>query len=69
MRVYKENEISWGLYTEFDAEAAKHLALLDAELQSIKRSLISKFPNLDLSTVLPIQERIIQQYGTSSKES
>ncbi|CDI82731.1 opine dehydrogenase, putative [Eimeria acervulina] len=68
VRVYKENEISWGLYTEFDAEAAKYLALLDAELQSIKRSLISKFPNLDLSTVLPIQERIIQQYGDDVKD-
>ncbi|CDJ58220.1 opine dehydrogenase, putative [Eimeria maxima] len=67
-RVYKESEISWGLYTEFDEEAAKYLGLLDKELQSIKKALTDKYPQLDLSTVLPIQERIIQQYGDDVKD-
>lgn len=66
VRAYRQDEISWGLYTEFDAEAAKYLALLDAELQKIKEALVAKCPNLDLSTVMPIQERIIQQYGMAS---
>ncbi|KAL8450774.1 hypothetical protein Emag_003062 [Eimeria magna] len=68
VRAYREDEISWGLYTEFDAEAAKHLGLLDAELQAIKKAIIKRCPNLDLSTVMPIQERIIQQYGDDVKD-
>ena len=63
MRTYRQDEIPWGLYTEFDAEAAEYLTLLDSELQAIKKALMSKCPDLDLSTVLPIRERIIQQYG------
>ena len=66
--MYKESEISWGLYTEFDEEAAKYLGLLDKELQSIKKALTDKYPQLDLSTVLPTQERIIQQYGKQAIE-
>ncbi|KAL8272668.1 hypothetical protein Esti_003372 [Eimeria stiedai] len=68
VRAYREDEISWGLYTEFDAEAAKYLGLLDAELQAIKQAIIKRCPNLDLSTVMPIQERIIQQYGDDVKD-
>lgn len=68
VRAYRQDEISWGLYTEFDAEAAKYLALLDEELQTIKNALVAKCPNLDLSTVMPIQERIIQQYSDDVKD-
>ncbi|KAL8425598.1 hypothetical protein Efla_004433 [Eimeria flavescens] len=67
-RVYQKDEIPWGLYTEFDAEAAKYLELLDGELQAIKKALIERCPNLDLSSVLPIKERIIQQYGDDVKD-
>lgn len=68
VRAYREDEIPWGLYTEFDAEAATYLGQLDAELQAIKNAVASKCPNLDLSTVMPIQERIIQQYGDDVKD-
>lgn len=68
VRVYREDEISWGLYTEFDAEAAKYLELLDAELQAIKGAIVSKCPDLDLRTVMPLQERIILQYGENVKD-
>ncbi|OEH73971.1 tauropine dehydrogenase [Cyclospora cayetanensis] len=68
VRAYRQDEISWGLYTEFDAEAAKYLALMDEELQSIKRALIQKCPDLDLSTVRPVQERIVEQYGDDVKD-
>lgn len=68
VRAYKQDEISWGLYTEFDAEAARHLEQLDAELQNIKKAIIKKCPQIDLSTVMPIQERIILQYGDDVKD-
>lgn len=67
-RVYREDEIPWGLYSEFDDEAAKYLSLLDAELQAIKRALAARCPEIDLSTVIPIQDRIIQQYSDDVKD-
>lgn len=33
------------------------------ELQAIKKGLVARFPTLDLSCVLPIGERVVDQYG------
>lgn len=62
-KVMTKDEIQWGLYSEIDELAAFWMEKLDRELQSIKLSLVDKFPYLDLSDVLPLGERIIQQYG------
>lgn len=58
-----KDKIQWGLYTDMDDISADLLEQLDQELQGIKTKLIERFPNLDLSSVLPIARRIIDQYG------
>jgi len=49
--------------------AAMWLQKLDNELQQIKTALESRFPGLDLQSVLPIKERIIKQYGCDVKDT
>jgi hypothetical protein len=44
---------------EFSAEL---LCVLDNELQQIKLSLLQRFPQLDLSFIMPIGQRIVTQY-------
>lgn len=51
------------LYEDFDALSAEYLAHLDNELQTIKIALCLHYPQLDLSEVQPIKERIIKGYG------
>jgi len=51
------------LYEDFDALSAEYLAKLDNELQTIKIALCLHYPQLDLSAVPPIKERIINGYG------
>eukprot|EP00921_Rhytidocystis_pertsovi_P007906 GHVQ01013082.1.p1 GENE.GHVQ01013082.1~~GHVQ01013082.1.p1 ORF type:complete len:472 (+),score=53.05 GHVQ01013082.1:484-1899(+) len=55
--------IQWGLYTEMDDFSAEWLRKLDDELQAIRRGLEKEYPQLDLSRVLPLGERIVEQYG------
>lgn len=51
------------LYEDFDPLSAEILASLDNELQTIKIALNLHFPQLDLSAVPPIAERICKVYG------
>ncbi|TFJ86461.1 hypothetical protein NSK_002118 [Nannochloropsis salina CCMP1776] len=51
------------LYKGMDEYSAECLATLDNELQQIKFALLQRFPQLDLSYVMPIGERIVNQYG------
>ncbi|PFH32059.1 NAD/NADP octopine/nopaline dehydrogenase, alpha-helical domain-containing protein [Besnoitia besnoiti] len=65
----KEEEIQWGLYNEFDDMAAEWLEKLSVELQAIKKALTNRFPHLDLSSVMPIKERVIKHYGKDVKDT
>jgi len=51
------------LYEDFDELSAELLSVLDNELQQIKFGLLQRYPDLDLSHVIPLGERIVQQYG------
>mmetsp|Transcript_18861 Transcript_18861/g.24307 ORF Transcript_18861/g.24307 Transcript_18861/m.24307 type:complete len:438 (-) Transcript_18861:281-1594(-) len=51
------------LYDDFDEFSAETLAAIDNELQQVRAALVQRFPQLDLSFVLPIGERILYQYG------
>lgn len=46
-----------------DEYSAELLCVLDNELQQIKAALLQRFPQLDLSFIMPIGERIVLQYG------
>eukprot|EP00831_Metopus_contortus_P067413 TRINITY_DN6016_c0_g1_i1.p1 TRINITY_DN6016_c0_g1~~TRINITY_DN6016_c0_g1_i1.p1 ORF type:complete len:293 (-),score=53.05 TRINITY_DN6016_c0_g1_i1:260-1138(-) len=48
---------------DLDEASAKEIQLLDDELQAIKTAITKYYPEIDLSPVLPIKERIIKQYG------
>lgn len=50
------------LYEDLDDAGAHEISLLDAEIQAIKTDLLSRFPKLTLTQVLPIKERIIAMY-------
>ncbi|ESS33856.1 NAD/NADP octopine/nopaline dehydrogenase, alpha-helical domain-containing protein [Toxoplasma gondii VEG] len=65
----KEDEIQWGLYNQFDEMSAEWLEKLSTELQAIKKALTARFPELDLSSVLPIKERVIKHYGADVKDT
>lgn len=56
-------------YADFDEASAEHLARLDNELQQIKLGLEGRYPQLDLSAVLPIGERVVKQYGADVADS
>jgi hypothetical protein len=47
------------LYEDFDAASAECLSRLDNELQTIKHLMVRKFPQLDLSSIQPIKDRIV----------
>lgn len=51
------------MYDNFDEFSAENLAAIDNELQQIKYALCQRFPQLDLSYVIPIGERIVMHYG------
>ena len=48
---------------DLDEESAYEIQLLDNEIQAIKRAINIYFPEIDLSLLLPIKERIIKQYS------
>ncbi|RHZ18372.1 hypothetical protein DYB31_004662 [Aphanomyces astaci] len=48
---------------DFDEFSAEQLSMLDNELQQVKLALLQRFPALDLSDVLPMDARVIKQYG------
>ncbi|CBN79046.1 possible NAD/NADP octopine/nopaline dehydrogenase [Ectocarpus siliculosus] len=51
------------LYDNFDEFSAETLAAIDNELQQIKLALLQRFPQLDLSSVFPIGQRVKLHYG------
>eukprot|EP00501_MAST-03F_sp_TOSAG23-6_P001708 GSMAST32.ASY1.ANO1.1781.1 assembled CDS len=51
------------LYADMDEFGAEQMQALDTELQTIKHALLSRFPTLDLSPVLPLGARVVKQYG------
>ena len=50
------------LYEDLDDDSAHEIEVLSEEIQHIKKALIAKFPALNLSQVLPIDERICAMY-------
>lgn len=56
------------LYEDMDELSAEWLAVLDNELQQIKLALLQRYPELDLSLVLPIGQRVVKQYGPDVKD-
>ncbi len=66
-RTYSKAELEardgFTLYKGMDEYSAEWLAVLDNELQQIKLALLQRFPQLDLSFIMPIGERIVKQYG------
>jgi hypothetical protein len=50
------------LYEEIDEDSANEIQLLDDEIQAIKMALVKQFPQIDLSMVKPIKDRICQMY-------
>lgn len=51
------------LYEQLDDFSAQQLQDLSDELQAVKKALVAKFPELDLSTVKDLGERIVEHYG------
>lgn len=66
-KVYQESEVPT-FYEDFDDESAEVLSLLDAEIQAIKSAIITRSPGYNLDMVVPIKERIINQYGDQVKD-
>ncbi|CAM9481053.1 unnamed protein product [Heterosigma akashiwo] len=66
-RTYTRDELAarngLTLYDDFDDFSAECLAAIDNELQQIRHALCRACPQLDLSYVPPIGERILRQYG------
>lgn len=56
------------LYEDMDDESAEWMIKLDNEIQAIKAAILKKYPTFDLSAVLPMQKRIIKQYGDQIKD-
>lgn len=50
------------LYEGLDDFSAEQISLLDNEIQLIKKAILSKYPEIDLSQVLPIAKRILSMY-------
>ena len=50
------------LYEDLDEASAYEIKVLDLEIQAIKQALLAKFPSLQLTQVLPIEERICAMY-------
>ncbi len=47
---------------DLNEESAYEIQLLDDEIQAIKKKILEYYPEIDLSLLLPIKERIIKQY-------
>lgn len=50
------------LYEDLDDASANEIQYLDDEIQAIKKNLMQRFPNLQLTQVLPISERVCAMY-------
>lgn len=50
------------LYEDLDDDSAHEITVLDDEIQAIKKKMLWEFPKLNLSQVLPIDQRICAMY-------
>ena len=50
------------LYEGLDQKSADEIQLLDNEIQAIKGALLKRYPQLDLSQIMPIKDRICTMY-------
>ena len=50
------------LYEGLDQVSADEIQVLDDEIQATKAALLKRYPNLDLSQVMPIKDRICSMY-------
>ncbi|CAD8087854.1 unnamed protein product [Paramecium sonneborni] len=66
-QVYQPNEVPT-FYEDFDDFSAYMLQILDDEIQAIKREILKRYPHFNLDLIIPIKERIIQQYGDQVKD-
>lgn len=51
-----------------DDFSADWMTKLDQEIQNIKAAILKKYPTYDLSSVIPMQKRIIKQYGDQIRD-
>jgi len=67
VRTYTKEELGerngLTLYKDMDANGAEIMQKADNELQQVRLALVQRFPQLDLSMVMPMAERIVHQYG------
>ena len=56
------------LYSELDDASADAIQSLDDEIQAIKAAIISKYPQIDMSPLHPIKDRISYNYKESIKD-
>lgn len=64
---YDEKELPL-IYEDMDDFSAEWLVRLDNEIQAIKTAITKKYPAVDLSAVLPMQQRVIKHYGDQIKD-
>jgi len=50
------------LYEGLDQRSADEIQALDHEIQAIKKAIVTKYPQVNLDQVMPIQERICTMY-------
>jgi len=65
---FKKSEMPL-LYEEIDEDSANEIQLLDDEIQAIKKAINDKFPQVDLSQVIPIGTRICAMYEGQVKDT
>ena len=53
-KIYKASDVPY-FYEDFDDFSASMLQILDDEIQAIKAAINVRYPNFDLSMVLPIK--------------
>ena len=57
------------LYEGLDDASAHEIQILSDDIQNIKAGILKQYPDLDLTQVLPIKERIISMYGAQVKDT
>eukprot|EP01069_Polyplicarium_translucidae_P007891 Polyplicarium_translucidae@DN3163_c0_g1_i1.p2 len=61
-------DVQLSLYNEMDDFSAEWIQRLDDDLQLIRNALSKRFPQLDLSRVMPLGDRVVAQYGDCVKD-
>ena len=50
------------LYEGLDQASADEIQFLDDEIQAIKKAFLKRYPDLDLTQIMPIKDRICSMY-------